>query len=262
MITESPQTPTIGSELRGIDVRRLDENSFKLISDIFYRRGVIFIPEQNLSADELLNFAMRFGEPWLGPLLKPSENSSSVVTITNRGKDKTATEYWHSDTTFVNYPPAITLLSAVDVPKFGGDTMWCDQYGLYESLSEGFQKLLSNLAAVHYDRQRFNVLPGRTPSMESAVHPLVRIHPVTKRKSLFISGQAEHFQGMTREESRPLLSQLLGLLGQPDFVYRHRWKKGDLLMWDNRSTTHYAIHDYGDYPRRLHRVTVQGEHSI
>jgi len=262
MIIEKLLTPTIGSELRGVDVRTLDKKNFASIADIFYKRGVIVLPDQNLSADELLSFSRYFGEPWLGPLLKPVENSSAVVTITNRGKDKTVTEYWHSDTTFVSRPPAITFLSAVDVPEFGGDTMWCNQKGLYESLSEGFKKLLSTLAAVHYDRQRFNVLQGRTPSSDSAVHPVVRTHPVTREKSLFISGQAEHFEGMTREESQPLLRQLLGLLGQPDHVYRHRWKNGDLLMWDNSSTTHYAVHDYGDYPRRLHRVTVQGEQSL
>lgn len=259
MIVEKVLTPAIGSAITGLNIRELDADAFQAVANIFYRRGMVVFPGQRLDAAELLRFARRWGEPWLGPVFEPDATAPAVVTITNRGKENTVTEYWHSDTTFVSQPPAITLLSAVDVPPEGGDTMWCNQYVLYERLSEGMQRLLSGLRAVHYDRQRFNVLKGRKPSLESAAHPIVRTHPVTKRKSLFISGQAEHFQDMTREESRPLLDYLLGLLGLPDCAYRHRWTNGDLVMWDNRCTTHYAVHDYGTYPRSLHRVTLNGE---
>jgi taurine dioxygenase len=193
-----------------------------------------------------------------GPLkeVDPDGRDAPAPTFPKSG---TVTEYWHCDTSFSAAPPAITMLSAEQLPTVGGDTMWCDQYGLYEALSDGMKRMLLGLRAVHYDKQRHKQLEGRTPSDESAAHPVVRTHPVTGRKSLFISGQAEHFEGMTREESRPMLDWLLGLLGQPDYVYRHRWRVGDLLMWDNRCTTHYAIHDYGDHPRYLHRVTLQGD---
>jgi len=259
VIVEKELAPAIGSQVTGVDVRDMGPDVFREVADVFHRRAVVVFPGQNLDAEALLAFARRWGEPWMGPLLEPVPGTSAVATIVNRGKEGTVTEYWHSDSTFVSQPPAITLLSAVDVPEVGGDTMWCNQYALYERLSDGMKQLLAGLRAVHYDRQRFNVVQGRKPSMDSAAHPVVRTHPVTGRKSLYISGQAEHFEGMTREESRPLLNYLLGLLGLPDFVYRHRWRNGDLLMWDNRCTTHYAIHDYGAYPRSLHRVTVTGD---
>lgn len=256
---EVPLSPRIASEVCGVDACALDDPTFAKLAEVFHRRGVLVLRDQHLDADELLAFARRWGTPWLGPMLKATPGQTSVATIRNRGKAGTVTEYWHCDTSFAAAPPAITLLSAVELPAVGGDTMWCDQYGLYETLSAGMQRMLLGLKAVHYDKQRHKQLEGRSPSSESAAHPVVRTHPVTGRKSLFISGQAEHFEGMTREESQALLDWLLGRLGQPDHVYRHRWRKGDLVMWDNRCTTHYAVHDYGDHPRFLHRVTLQGE---
>ena len=256
---ETVLSPRIASEISGIDVRELDEARFRRLWDTFHRRGVLVMRDQHLDADELLAFSRRWGEPWLGPMLKPTEGQASVATLRNRGKTGTVTEYWHCDTSFAQAPPAITMLSAFELPPVGGDTMWCDQHGLYDELSDGMKRLLSGLRAVHYDRQRHKVLEGRTPSQASATHPVVRVHPVTGRRSLFISGQAEHFEDMSREESRPLLDWLLGLLGRPDHVYRHRWRRGDLLMWDNRCTTHYAIHDYGEHPRSLYRITLQGD---
>jgi taurine dioxygenase len=256
---ETQLSPRIASEVSGIDARHLTTASFELLAEVFHRRGVLVLRDQHLNANELLAFSSHWGTPWLGPMLKATEGQTSVATIRNRGKAGTVTEYWHCDTSFSAAPPAITMLSAVQLPAVGGDTMWCDQYGLYDAMSDGMKQMLLGLRAVHYDKQRHKQLEGRAPSDESAAHPLIRTHPVTGRKSLFISGQAEHFEGMTREESRPMLDWLLSLLGQPDYVYRHRWRVGDLLMWDNRCTTHYAIHDYGDHPRFLHRVTLQGD---
>lgn len=259
MHQETLLSPFIGSEVSGINVRTMGSTEFGVLNEVFLRRGVLVLRNQHLDADELLAFASRWGTPWMGPMLRATEGQTAVATLSNRGKSGTVTEYWHFDTSFSATPPAITLLSAIDIPPVGGDTMWCDQYGIYDALSDGMKRMLQGLRAVHYDKQRHKTLEGRSPSSEVAVHPVVRTHPVTGRKSLYISGQAEHFEDMTREESRPLLEWLLGQLGQPDHVYRHRWQVGDLLMWDNRSTTHYAIHDYGDYPRRLHRVTLQGD---
>lgn len=259
MISEVDLSPRAGSEVRGINLRKITTSEFEQISQLCFSRGVVVIRDQFLDANELGEFSKLWGQPWLGPLLPALTGTEAVTTIKNRGKTGTVTEYWHSDSTFVENPPAVTMLSAVDVPMVGGDTMWCNQYSVYDALSDGMKRLIHSLKAVHYDRQRFNVVEGREPYLDSYAHPIVRLHPATQRRSLFISGQAEHFEEMTVEESSGLLQYLLSRLGQPDHVYRHRWRKGDVVIWDNRCTTHYAVHDYGQYPRQLHRITVEGE---
>ncbi len=259
MIENEHLSPNTGTEVKAVDLRRLSAQDFQSLASLCYTRGVVIVRDQFLDAQELGDFSNRWGNPWLGPLLRAADDTRAVVTIKNRGKSGTVTEYWHSDSTFVENPPAITMLSAVNVPPVGGDTMWCNQYSVYEALSDGMKRMIHNLKAVHYDRQRFNSVEGRTPYLESFAHPLVRLHPITCKKSLFISGQAEHFEDMGVDESAGLLGFLLSRLGQPDHVYRHRWRAGDTVIWDNRCTTHYAIHDYGEYPRRLHRITVEGE---
>ena len=259
MVSTEDLSPKAGSEVTGVDLRRLSSEDFKFISNLCFTRGVVVVRGQFLDANELDQFSKLWGKPWLGPLLPSIPGTEAVATIKNRGKLGTVTEYWHSDSTFVDSPPAVTLLSAVDIPPVGGDTMWCNQYSVYESLSEGLKRLIHPLKAVHYDRQRFNEVEGRAPYLGCVAHPVVRLHPKTGQRSLFISGQAEHFEGMTVEESAGLLQYLLSRLGQPDHVYRHRWREGDAVIWDNRCTTHYAIHDYGQFPRRLHRITVEGE---
>ena len=259
MIAFEDLSPRTGSEVKGVDLRALSAEDFDTLSNLCYSRGVVVIRDQFLSAHELSEFSKLWGRPWLGPLLPAVTGTQAVVTIKNRGTTGTVTEYWHSDSTFVENPPAITMLSADNLPSVGGDTMWCNQYSMYDALSDGLKRLIHTLKAVHYDRQRFNVVEGRTPYLESFAHPVVRVHPKTARRSLFISGQAEHFEHMSVEESAGLLNYLLSRLGQPDHVYRHRWRAGDTVIWDNRCTTHYAIHDYGEFPRRLHRITVEGE---
>lgn len=260
MPIETKLSPAIGSRITDIDVRKMDSSDIKFVRDAFLRRGMLVLPGQNLIKSEVAQFAQHFGELWVSKNLKGLSDAPGVFELTNYGKAAELTEYWHHDSTFAAQPPAITVLSAVEIPECGGDTLWCGQYEILESLSPGMREMLRGLKAVHYDRHRNKPLDAswRTHTDEHTAHPVVRIHPDTKRETLFISGQAEHFEGMTREESKPLLSQLLGLHGRPDSCYRHRWQKGDLLMWDNRCTSHYAVHDYGDSRRIMHRVTLQG----
>jgi len=259
MIEAVELSPKVGSEIRSIDLQKISSSEVLEIIGILSLRGVLVFKNQFLNGKQLGDFAAKFGKPWLGPLLKAVTDSDAVVSIKNRGKSGTVTEYWHSDSTFVSNPPAITMLSTDDIPPVGGDTMWCSQYAIYDEMTDSFKKMLSTLKAVHYDRQRFNQVEGRAPYLESSSHPLIRTHPVSKKKSLFISGQVEHFEGMSMDESKALINYLLSLLGEPDKVYRHRWTMGDVVIWDNRCTTHYAIHDHGSYPRRLHRITLEGE---
>lgn len=259
MLTEKHLSPSIGSQIENIDVRNLDALSMQAVKKAFLQRGLLVFPGQHLMGAEVAAWGRCFGEIWASRILKGLPEAPEVLVLTNTGKENTQTEYWHYDSTYTSRPPAITVLSAVTIPECGGDTMWCDQYAVLEALSPAMQMMLRRLKAVHYDKQRHRKLADRIPTDEHSIHPVVRTHPETKRSALFISSQAEHFEGMSREESRPLLQYLFEQLGQPHMSYRHRWRIGDLVMWDNRCTSHYAVHDYGQSQRVMHRVTVKGD---
>lgn len=255
-----PLSPYTGTKITGIkDLREIDDGAFNAIADLLYNRGVVVIPGQSLGAADLEAFLGRFGKLWIGPILQPVPGATFAIPIANRGKAKAISERWHSDSPYVEAPAKITGLSAQDVPPVGGDTMWCNQYAVYEALPDPYKAALEHLKAVHYGRAQDIVLNGVDRNLPGWAHPVIRTHPETGRKLLFISAHAEHFEGISRDESAPLLKYLQSLLGKPEFTYRHRWTKGDVLLWDNRATTHYAIHDYGEYPRLLYRVTVEGE---
>jgi taurine dioxygenase len=183
-----------------------------------------------------------------------------VIQVRTAPKELISTEAWHYDAPHTPVPPKITMLSAQVIPT-GGDTMWTNQYLAYERLSPVMQRMLQGLR-VHFRATRLARSQGVAQSeAPTAMHPLVRTHPETGRKALYI-GHADNVQGiegMTEAESRPLLDFLYGHSTQPDNVYRHMWRVGDLLMWDNRCTMHYAVHDYGEQERLLNRVTLKGE---
>lgn len=183
-----------------------------------------------------------------------------------------AGQYWHSDMSYMSRPPMQSLLYGLEMPALGGDTMFVNMYRAYEALSEPMKRFLGGLEAVHdyshaYDTY-FNKLkerPPLTPELRAKVppvrHPVVRTHPATGRKSLFVSsGFTTGFVGMPAEESRPILEFLFRHAVRPEFVYRHRWRNFDLVIWDNSCTLHLAVADYDlSTPRRLHRVTVAGD---
>lgn len=253
-------SPYTGTKITGIqDLREIDDLAFDGIAQLLYNRGVVVIQGQTLGAADLEAFLGRFGKLWIGPILQPVPGSTYAIPISNRGKAKAISERWHSDSPYVEAPAKITGLSAQDVPAVGGDTMWCNQYAVYEALPEPYKAALQHLKAVHYGRAQDIVLNGVDRNLPGWAHPVIRTHPETGRKLLFISAHAEHFEGVSRDDSAALLKYLQSLLGKPEFTYRHRWTKGDVVLWDNRATTHYAVHDYGDYPRLHYRVTVEGE---
>ena len=157
-------------------------------------------------------------------------------------------------------PPKISILSALVVPH-GGDTMWCNQYQAYDRLSPVMKKMLEGLRVKFTGLRLARMMGAGEDKIPSAVHPLVRTHPETKRKALYVGHKdtAQQIDGMTPQESRPLLDFLYDHSTQPDNIYRHMWQKGDVVMWDNRCTMHYAVHDYGDAERVLNRCTMAGE---
>jgi taurine dioxygenase len=254
-------SPALGASVTGVDLRGpLDDTTFAVIHQALLDRSMLVFPGQQLDAASLERFGKRWGQPLVVPYLAAHavDGHPSVLRVTNMGKQGTLTENWHFDSAFFEEPPPLAILAAQRLPEVGGDTMWANQYLAYESLSATMQDLLSGLRAaftgtrVGDDGQRHDVV---------TYHPVVRTHPHTKRRALAI-GRIEsvpHLEGMTEAESRPLLRFLYEHASRPELVYRHRWSPGDVVMWDNRCTLHYAVHDYRDEPRDLLRITVLGD---
>jgi taurine dioxygenase len=253
-------SPTIGAEVTGIDVRKMSDATFEEVRQAFVDHRLLVIKDQDLTPDELMGFGERWGQLLVHPLTPHIEGHPPVQAIENTGKKATLNEHWHTDMSFEARPPKMTMLHAKEVPALGGDTAFADQHAAYDSLSDGLRKVLDGLNAVHASSD-FARIVGKDPkAAPRAVHPVVRTHPDTGRKALYLCRAfTERFEDMTRSESRGLLEFLFERSVRPDFTWRQRWSAGDLVLWDNRSLLHYAIHDHGDQPRLLHRITVQGE---
>jgi taurine dioxygenase len=251
-------SPAVGAEITGIDLGSpIDSVAMSELTAAFHEHGVLVFPEQQLDAVSQEAFAAHWGTPLVVPYLAPHAvpGSPSVLRVTNMGKAATLTENWHFDSAYFEVPPPIAILAAQDIPEIGGDTMWANQYLAYEALSPTMQQLIGDLEAA---------FTGSMPDDDGVrrevvtFHPVVRTHPATGRRALG-TGRIEsvpYFHGMTPEESRGLLEFLYAHACRPEFVYRHRWRSGDVVMWDNRCLLHYAIHDYGDATRLMHRATV------
>jgi taurine dioxygenase len=256
----APLSPSLGASVTGVDVRKMDGDELGLVRSAFRDHRMLVVKDQDLSPGELVAFAERWGEPLVHPLTPHLESHPPVQAIENTGKKATLNEHWHTDMSFEPQPPKMTILHALSVPSLGGDTAFADQHLAYESLSDGLRSLLDGLSAVHASDAFARIVGRDARDAPSAVHPVVRTHPDTGRRALYVCRAfTQRFEGMTRSESQGLLEFLYERSVRPDFTYRHRWSAGDLVMWDNRCLLHYAIHDHGDAPRLLHRVTVKGE---
>ena len=269
---------SLGAEVRGVDVTDLDAAGFGAIRAAFLEHHVLVFRDQKLSPEQQVGFGRRWGELHVHPIVPHLPGHPPILPITNRGKRRTITEVWHSDVTFEARPPMASLLYAVEVPAAGGDTQFANQHLAYERLSAGMKRMLGGLRAVHtgralaghLGRARQGPVQGQGPVQESEdgetwqtqgqSHPVIRTHPETGRKALFVNrGFTATFEDMSPAESQPLLHFLFERASSPDVSMRHAWRPGDLVLWDNRSVQHYAIHDYADAPRTMHRVTVEGD---
>ncbi|GAA4488055.1 TauD/TfdA family dioxygenase [Rhodococcus olei] len=256
----TPLTGSIGAAVEGI---RLDEpiedRDLDELRSAFLRYSTLVFRDQFVKPLAQVEFARLWGEPVVTEMLHAMENHPEIVQLANIKKETTATEAWHYDGSSSAAPPKVSMLSAVTTPV-GGDTMWSNQYLAYERLSPALRDVLDGLKVrfrgIRLGRM-MNVAEEDTPT---AVHPLVRTHPETGRKALFV-GHRENacVDGWTQEESEALLDMLYRNSVTPDNVYRHSWREGDFVMWDNRCTMHYAVHDYGDQKRVLNRITLRGE---
>lgn len=264
-------TGSIGASVEGVDLREIGDAAFAMLLAAFHDHCVLVIRGQYLEAQHQLAFGRRFGKlvMTLGTEKVADANAITglddhpeILRVRNVGKAHAGTEAWHADNCHVEHPTAISILAAVHLPDTGGDTIWSNQYLAYETLSEGMQRMLRGLRLKHTGATQA-AFRGKQEGVPWQFHPLIRTHPHTARRALFIGGRPgpnrPHFEGMSERESAPLQQFLLEHSIQPDRCYRHQWQPGDVVMWDNRCTLHYAVHDYGDAQRDLNRVTVEGE---
>jgi taurine dioxygenase len=254
----------LGAEIMGVELAKLDDETFLAIREAFLEHHVLVFRGQALSPEDQIAFGERFGELHVHPIVPHLEGYPPILCIANLGKQRTVTEIWHSDVTFEAKPPMASALYALEVPAEGGDTIFANQHLAYERLSPGMHKMLAGLHAVHSGGGLASATRGKKQgeawSIQGQQHPVVRTHPETGRKALYVSrafvvGLAD----MTRQESEPILSYLYAHTTSPDLTMRHTWQEGDLVMWDNRSVQHFAVHDYGDARRTMHRVTIIGD---
>jgi taurine dioxygenase len=263
-ITIRRLTGAIGAEVKGIDLSQpLDDPTFATIHRAFLDHCTLVFRGQFLDPAEQAAFTRCWGEVLHIPYLKQLEmpDHEEVMAQPNLGKAKLSlvTEQWHSDSSFLPAPPAHAILAAHVLPEAGGDTMFANQYLAYETLSKDMQGLLKGLRALHRGAKLAGIL-GIEDSAPSQSHPVVRTHPETGRKALYVNRLYTFcLEGMTEAESRGLLEFLFEHSSRPDFTYRHQWQPGDVVIWDNRCTLHYAVHDHGDAPRVMHRTTIAGE---
>ena len=242
-------TPACGAIVRGVDFRSVDESTFDLIRDAWYEHLVLFFPRQPVDALAHKTIAERFGPLDIHPhVQKVSDDIPEIGII--QTSDGGKADVWHTDVTYFEAPPAACLAQYVDGPSLGGDTMWSNQYLAFERLSPALQQQLLGLTALHVSTVRDDMRHEQ---------PAVRIHPVTRRKSLYVNRLfTRGFPQLHPRESAALLDQLLEAAERPELTCRWRWTPGDMVLWDNRCTQHYAINDYED-PRTLHRAMIVGD---
>ena len=271
-IQVEPITPAIGAIVSGVDISAdLPADTIDEIRAAFHRHLVVFFRDQSLTPDRLVAFARRFGEIGYYPFVEGMADHPEVVEVIKKENESiNFGGLWHSDTSYLERPPLGSILYALEVPPIGGDTLFANMYLAYESLSSGMKKSLANLRGVNSAEKpdaaitRVNRIAEKPKDAADittiASHPIVRSHPETGRKALYCSNaHTLAIEGMTQEESRPLLEYLYRVQQREDFTCRFHWQKGSVAFWDNRAAQHYALNDYHGHRRIMHRVTLTGE---
>ena len=280
-ITIQPLSPALGAELGGVDLaRRLGDDEFGAVHRALLSHGVVFLRDQALKPQDLIDFANRLGPLNVHPMVRPLDGYPAVLEIVKNPEDRNNFGgSWHTDLSYLERPALASLLYAKEVPAVGGDTLFANMYLAYEALSGGLKRVLDGLHAVHStrmiytpDAQESGGTIGAAASMprsrpddrhEETVHPVVRTHPETGRKALYVNCNfTVRFRDMTGAESAPLLGFLFAHLERPEFTCRFRWTKGAVALWDNRCTQHYALNDYHGHRRVMQRVSVEGERPV
>ena len=267
-----PVSGSVGAEISGIGLSdEIDDETIAAIRKAWLEHCVIFFRDQDLPPARLLSFARRFGSVIEYPFVKGLEGFPEIIPVIKLEHEKTNFGgIWHSDTSYLEAPPMGTMLVAREVPPTGGDTMFASAYMAYETLSEGMKRLLDGLVAINTsakadvsrtreDRVKASMRPDAKKEYVGE-HPVVRTHPETGRKALYINvGHTLRFRDMSEEESAPILAYLFQHQVRPEFTCRFVWKPGSLAFWDNRCALHNPVNDYHGYRRVMHRVTLAGD---
>lgn len=267
----TPITGTFGAELSGDRVADGIDGAW--LSRQLVDHRLLVLRDQHLTHAQQVQLARELGEPTPAHPVVPGHPDHPEILVLD-GAQGGRNARWHTDVTFMPAPPAASVLVGDVMPAFGGDTMWADTRTAYDRLSPAVQAAIDTLEAVHrisplaYWGEPFDTALGRDDAQRlfddaakvpPVIHPVVRVHPVTGRKNLFVNpGFTTHIVGMSRIESDGLLRLLYEHATQPELVLRHRWRAGDVVIWDNRATMHYAVDDYGAAQRCMRRVTIRG----
>ena len=267
-------TGRIGAEILGVDLAQLDDHEVAAIRQELLAHRVVFFRDENIGSAEHRVFAARLGPLTLAhptlPLMPDERELFDLDSIAGANAN-----HWHTDVTFVDRPPILSVLRALIVPEVGGDTLWANTVAAYRDLPDDLCQLADRLVAVHsngHDYGRVDVAalkgklsPERLAHLQAFVsevyeteHPVVRVHPETGEPALLLGGFAQRLVGHSLSESVDLIRILQAYVTRPENIVRWHWREGDVAIWDNRATQHYAIADYGDQRRRMQRVTTAG----
>jgi len=265
----------IGAEISNVDLsRELSDVTIGEIRQALLDHCVVFFRDQDLSVEAHKRLARCFGEIFVHPNFNTGDHDPEVVTIVRKpGDTRIVGEEWHTDTTMMAEPPMGALLYALEVPPVGGDTLFANQYMAYERLSEGMKRMVDGLKCWHTDRKVAGpnspaALAKRSTKVRDDddwretrnLHAVVRTHPETGRKCLFVNhSYSVCFEDMTEDESRPLLDWLMEWGHRPEFTCRFRWRPGSVAFWDNRCVKHLALHDVHDHQRIMRRIQIAGD---
>ena len=271
-IRMQPLSAALGAEISGVDLSSpLDDTLVAELRHAFLAHLVIFLRDQSLTPEQFLGFARTMGEPSEYPMVKGLDGYPEITEVIKKEDERVNFGgVWHSDTTYLERPPMGTMLLAREVPPVGGDTLFANMILAYESLSPGLRCLLDGLTAINTSDKdmaaatradRIRERPGEAgDSVNTAEHPIVRTHPETARKALYVNpGHTVRIAGFSEEESAPILEYLYAQQIRPEFTCRFRWRRGTLAIWDNRCCMHYPHNDYAGETRAMQRVIIEGE---
>ena len=272
-LTVVPLSPSVGAEIHGVDLTaELGNAEIAEIRDAYHQYGVVFFRDQEITPEQHIAFARRWGEINVNRFFKHVDGYPQIAEVRKEPdqKDNVGSQ-WHTDHSYDAAPAMGSMLLAKEVPEVGGDTLFASMHHAYEALSSGMKRMLEGLRAVHSSRHVFGAdryakdtdvadrLGNPELATQDAVHPVVIRHPETGRKTLYVNRTFTlRFDGWTEEESKPLLEFLYAHASRPEFTCRFRWRARSMAFWDNRAVWHLALNDYHGHRRLMHRITIEG----
>lgn len=272
-VTFTALGPNIGAQVSDVDLSRpLSDAQFEQLYHGLLRHQVLFLRNQVITPEQQRALAVRFGDLHIHPVYPHAAGVEEIIVLDTHQDNPPDNDNWHTDVIFIETPPAIAILASKLLPESGGDTLWASGIAAYEALSAPFKTLLTGLQEEHDFKKSFQEFKYRKTEEEHqrwqqavakhppVTHPVIRTHPVSGRKALFVNeGFTTRLVGLSEKESDALLGFLFAHITKPEFQVRWRWQENDVAIWDNRVTQHYANADYYPARRVMHRATVLGD---